>query len=198
MITFAISSDNNISAFDTPDQAHDALALGGRAFASEKELGQLAKEWPASRLVETWNSFAGTAGFDDLRPVRKFTDRKTAVARIWQAVQRLAPAADGGAQGAPEVGTSNKEARSWKKPARGQKRAKGAKVQKKPAAREGSKSSIILDMIAKGATLNELMTAAGWQAHSVRGYLSTAVKKQGLTIESSRTKDGERFYRVAK
>ena len=53
-------------------------------------------------------------------------------------------------------------------------------------------------MIEKGATLNELMSAAGWQAHSVRGFLSTAAKKQGLTIESSRNKDGERFYKLAK
>ena len=32
-------------------------------------------EWPASRLVDTWNSFAGVAPFDDLKPVKKFTSR---------------------------------------------------------------------------------------------------------------------------
>lgn len=53
-------------------------------------------------------------------------------------------------------------------------------------------------MIAKGATLADLMAAAGWQAHSIRGFLSTAAKKQGITIESSRNKDGARFYNLAK
>ena len=48
-------------------------------------------EWPASRLVDTWNSFAGVAPFDDLKPVKKFTNRRAAVTRIWQAVARLSP-----------------------------------------------------------------------------------------------------------
>jgi hypothetical protein len=41
-------------------------------------------------LVDAWNSFAGVAPFDELRPVKKFTSRKTAVARIWAAVGHLA------------------------------------------------------------------------------------------------------------
>src|SRR5208282_4834426 len=52
---------------------------------------KLAGSWPATRLVEVWNSFAGVAPFDNLKPVKKFTDRKAAVARIWEAIQRLAP-----------------------------------------------------------------------------------------------------------
>jgi hypothetical protein len=40
-----------------------------------------------------WNSFAGVAGFGaDLKPVQKFTDRKTAIKRIWTAIQKLAEA----------------------------------------------------------------------------------------------------------
>ena len=49
-----------------------------------------------------------------------------------------------------------------------------------------------------GATLKELMKATGWQAHSVRGFLSgTLGKKMGLALESSKGKDGERFYKIA-
>ena len=46
-----------------------------QSFSKEKELAKLTAEWPASRLVETWNSFAGVAPYDDLKPVKKFTDR---------------------------------------------------------------------------------------------------------------------------
>jgi hypothetical protein len=67
-----------------------------------------------------------------------------------------------------------------------------------PTAREGSKKSIILGMLAKGATISELMAAAGWQAHSVRGFLSTVAKQQGIRIESTKNGDGERFYKLAK
>jgi hypothetical protein len=62
-----------------------------QSFSKEKDLAKLTAEWPASRLVETWNAFAGVAPFDDLRPVKKFTDRKAAVAKIFKAVQRLFP-----------------------------------------------------------------------------------------------------------
>ena len=37
-----------------------------------------------------------------------------------------------------------------------------------------------------------------WQAHSVRGVMSGALKrKQGLTISSDKTQDGQRVYRIA-
>lgn len=51
---------------------------------------------------------------------------------------------------------------------------------------------------AKGATLAEIMKAAGWQAHSVRGFISTATKKHGVKIESAKNDAGERTHRVGK
>ncbi|MBI1188892.1 MAG: DUF3489 domain-containing protein [Alphaproteobacteria bacterium] len=48
----------------------------------------------------------------------------------------------------------------------------------------------------KGATLARLVDLTGWQAHSVRGALSGALKKKrGLTIISTTT-EGERVYRI--
>jgi len=44
-------------------------------------------------------------------------------------------------------------------------------------------------------TLAEIMKATGWQAHSVRGFISGALgKKMGLTVESTKREDGERVY----
>ncbi len=48
-----------------------------------------------------------------------------------------------------------------------------------------SKSATVLAMLRKrnGATLQQLMDATGWQAHSVRGFLSGHIhKKLGLSI----------------
>jgi hypothetical protein len=42
------------------------------------------------------------------------------------------------------------------------------------------------------------MKAVSWQAHSVRGYLSTAAKKHRIKIESAKNDVGERTYRIAK
>jgi hypothetical protein len=48
-----------------------------------------------------------------------------------------------------------------------------------------------------GARIEDIMSATGWQAHSVRGAMSGAVKKGlGLTISSEKT-DGARVYRIA-
>jgi hypothetical protein len=51
--------------------------------------------------------------------------------------------------------------------------------------------------LAKGATIEMLMEATGWQAHSVRGFLSAVVKKKlGLNLVSEVGKDGARRYRI--
>ena len=48
-----------------------------------------------------------------------------------------------------------------------------------------------------GVTLKEIMKASGWQAHSVRGFLSGTVgKKMGLAVTSSKGEDDERSYSV--
>ena len=64
--------------------------------------------------------------------------------------------------------------------------------------RSGTKQEKVLAMLRSkdGATLAAMMKVTGWQIHSVRGFLSGAVKKRlGLTI-TSEVKDGERVYRI--
>jgi hypothetical protein len=47
-----------------------------------------------------------------------------------------------------------------------------------------------------GARIADLMAATGWQAHSVRGAMSGALKKKlGLTITSEKTEAG-RIYQI--
>ncbi len=62
----------------------------------------------------------------------------------------------------------------------------------------GSKLDRIIAALraAKGASVPDLMQLTGWQAHSVRGAMSGALKKQrGLAIASEK-RDGERIYRI--
>ncbi len=66
-------------------------------------------------------------------------------------------------------------------------------------ARPGSKTAKVLDLLKRsgGASLKELRKATGWQAHSVRGFLSGALgKKMGLTVTSTKAEDAERRYSV--
>jgi hypothetical protein len=86
MKTFTIDEQKNITAFATKDEA---AGTSGLVFSSQKELAKLATDWPIGRFIEIWNGFAGVAPFGELKPVKKFTDRKTAVSRIWQALQKL-------------------------------------------------------------------------------------------------------------
>jgi hypothetical protein len=90
-----------------------------------------------------------------------------------------------------------RKAKSGKKASPAKKAPKGAK--KAAGARDGSKAATILDLLKRkdGATLKELMKVSGWQAHSVRGFLSGTVgKKMGLAVTSTKGEDGERSYSV--
>jgi len=46
-----------------------------RKRSRRKGTGEGRGEWPGSRLVNVWNSFAGVAPFTELTPVKKFTGR---------------------------------------------------------------------------------------------------------------------------
>src|ERR1035437_5624920 len=100
MIHTIDTDSSNTTAHVAAPAAQDNLVV----FASHKELTKATAEWPISRLVETWNSFAGTPGFDDLKPVKKFENRAKATARIWAAIQKLEAApAPQAATPAPQV-----------------------------------------------------------------------------------------------
>ncbi|MBE0591136.1 MAG: DUF3489 domain-containing protein, partial [Gemmatimonadales bacterium] len=118
---------------------------------------------------------------DDLKPVKKFTDRKTAVARIWRAIQALTPTpARPVAPAAPKPPKATKQATA---------------PDATPTAREGSKKAIVLDLLRRpaGATLDEIQSATQWQAHSVRGFISGAItKKMGLAVTSAKRADNVR------
>lgn len=63
-----------------------------------------------------------------------------------------------------------------------------------------SKTEIVLKKLrsARGATITQLSEVTGWQAHSVRGFLSGTVRKKlGLPLSSEIGKDGLRRYRIA-
>jgi hypothetical protein len=160
MSTFTIDADNNITA-------HAGLPTGvdqSHSFTTAKELAALTAEWPVSRLVETWNSFAGVAPFTELKPVKKFTNRSVAVARIWQAITRLLPAAaEPAAPVAPEQPKSKKSPAKAKRPATA-----------RPGEDRANKKAEVITMMrrAKGVTLQEIMDHTGWQAHTVRGFIS--------------------------
>lgn len=63
-----------------------------------------------------------------------------------------------------------------------------------------TKSATVMTMLrtGDGATLEAMQQATGWQAHSVRGFLSGTVKKRmALSLTSQRGDDGVRRYRIA-
>ena len=129
-----------------------------------------------------------------------------------------ATVAEQGAHVAPKK-TSPKKAATRKKGApKAHKTAKGGKTKKeaKPASkqvskvaakkdaavpREGSKKATVLELLRRknGATLAEIAKATKWQNHTIRGFISgTLGKKMGLTVESTRTEEGERLYKISR
>ena len=83
MTTFTIDEQNNISAFSTQEEAAAATATPFDSFGSQKELAELAKAWPAERLVAIFNSLTGVT------PVESFKSSKAAASRIWERIKGL-------------------------------------------------------------------------------------------------------------
>jgi Protein of unknown function (DUF3489) len=163
---FEITSDDHILSitddFQTEANSH------GSAFATERELHELAGAWPMKRLIAIWNSFPG------VQAVQKFENRTIAIARIWRAIQPRAEQSD----------------ETMARPTR-------ARTSSRIAFRDGSKAAQVCTLLHRpeGATLDEIRSATGWQAHTVRGFISRTLRKQGRRVRSFR-KDGERVYRL--
>ena len=69
----------------------------------------------------------------------------------------------------------------------------------RPAVRPGTKQALLIDLLKRrnGATIDEAVEATGWQAHSVRGAISGALKKKlGLSVTSELSKKRGRVYRI--
>jgi Protein of unknown function (DUF3489) len=150
---------------------------GMEEFATERQLGRLTASWPVARLVGMWNGLPGA------KRVHRFTDRKTAVRRIWKAIQTL----DVGSRGtrAVDSGRGKSEVIGRSSPASGDdgRATKAAQV-------------IALLQRPSGATLQAIMAATGWQSHSVRGFISGQLRKRMRLKVQSSERAGERVYSI--
>ena len=209
---FTIDEDRNIQFCETPED-------GSSSFGSLKELTALAdaREWSKAEVTGIWNSFAGVTPFGELKTQVMFKNRPYGLNAIWKAVQRLDPRMNKAkATQEPAKATTDPVESNEEKPTEVKKAAKArepkaakaekpiqAKVPRKSAAkiahRSGTKREEVIRLIsrANGATAGELMEKTGWQAHSLRGFLSTIRSKASLAITSERDASRGTVYRLA-
>jgi hypothetical protein len=209
---FTIENESNNIAVHGSAKEAEAVADSER-FSSEAALAKLAANWPASRLVEIWNSLPGET------PVRKFKDRATAVSRIWKVIQNLGQTSNTVAEPASTPETDSTEptaavtattvapqvpdvapeaANSTKKATRAKKTPVAASTKEAGAAREGSKTSQVIAMLKRegGTTVEEIMTAMDWQKHTTRAMLSAGgplTRKHGLIVITEKIADQRRY-----
>jgi hypothetical protein len=112
--------------------------------------------------------------------------------------------------GLTAIGVAPKEAAPKGKPSKAARVAKKTGLatsspgpqKAKPGAQEarpGTKQSKLLELLRRktGATIDDLVTATGWQAHSVRGAISGLIKKKlGLAVITEIIEGRGRVYRV--
>ena len=199
MKIFAIESEtNNIMVHRTIKEAK--AVADADIFRDEAGLVRLAADWPVARLVDIWNSLPGAA------QVRKFKDRGTAVARIWKAIQNLGDAAGARSKEEfepagrlPVIAPQTPDVAAEAEPTQVNASHSKKRLKNAQTVRDGSKTSTMLDLLMQknGATLAVLMEATGWQAHSVRGFLSGTIrKKMAINVQSAKGQDGQRRYYV--
>ena len=167
MRTFTI--DNETNAITAHATVQNAVPISGTQHSrSEAELAELAATWSTARLIAIWNSLPGVTA------VKRFTDRQTAVTRIWAVL---------------ENGAGKTHSKNQKKSTRS----------RKPAARAGSKKAQVIRMLQRpnGASLQEIMHATDWQAHTVRGFISRAlVHDLKLKVTRFKREKGQPAYRL--
>ncbi len=96
----------------------------------------------------------------------------------------------------PTPSARTKKPRTVRKPAV----SKPKKEKSAPTIRPGTKQALLIDLLKRktGATIDEIIEATGWQAHSVRGAISGVLKKKlGLAVSSEKTDGRDRVYRIA-
>lgn len=74
----------------------------------------------------------------------------------------------------------------------------GRSAGSQPSTPSPTKQSLLIALLERkrGATIDELMLATGWQAHSVRGVMSGVLRKRlGLVVQAELF-DGIRHYRI--
>ena len=70
---------------------------------------------------------------------------------------------------------------------------------KTPRTRDNSKQATVIGMLKRpeGATIQQIVDATSWQAHTVRGTFAGAFKKKlGLTITSTKDAGAQRVYKI--
>lgn len=71
---------------------------------------------------------------------------------------------------------------------------------KLPTSRAGTKQALLIALLQapEGATMEEIIAATSWQAHTARGAMSGALgKKLGLTVTSAKEGERGRVYRIS-
>jgi hypothetical protein len=180
----ALSNTQHIvlsAACQRPDRSIYPLTTKLPGGAAAKVLGSLlnknlVKEVPAKRVETIWR--------EDKKRGR-LTLRATPDAFKALGVDG-APAdteAASSIEGKPELGGSRKVSKS-----------------KPKAHRADSKQAKLIEMLMRpdGASIDEIVTAFGWQPHTVRGAIAGALKKKlGLKVVSEKSEGRGRIYRIA-
>ena len=83
---FIIHLDNR-SEVSTPSSKLPKFD-GSATFETEREFRDVVADWPGNRFVDVWNRLPRA------KNVSKFTDRNTAIRRIWKALHELKPATE--------------------------------------------------------------------------------------------------------
>ena len=219
---FTIDKENNITFHAS---RREAKGTDGVLFSTEKQFADAIGN-DNKRLLEVWNSLPGVKPVTKFANRKAATERiwKAIQNLGGPVVTKPAPQPDGvmKSETPPTVAPPDNSATSAAEPqvvasvsadmanvaptaakatkkATRTKKASTADPQAK-ATGKPSKTDTILHMLTQptGASLQALMNATGWQAHSVRGFVSgTLGKKMGLTVVSAKAENGERRYSIA-
>jgi len=222
---FTIDRDNDIMAHSVAPAAQDGILLFGTEkeftkMSAEWSVGRLVEVWNSFAGVPPFSDLKPVKKFENRGiATRRIWGaiQKLEPARVPDTVQPKAstkpakgtppvpqpvtPAAD---EPVAAVETTATVPAATQQPEPGVLETYGPEADKPPkqarAPRESSAKDNVIAMLKRGGgvTLQEIMAATGWQAHTCRAFVSTVPKKLGIEISSTKREDGARVYAAVK
>ncbi len=222
MKVFTIDAADHVTAFASVTAAKKSGSE--LQFKNAEGLAELTVEWPMSRLVAIWNQMAGVTPVKKFKDrgtgvarIWKALQEEAVVEPVEEPDADVNPEVESGPallidavepEVAPEPEaestpvaepTATPEAAQAPDVAPEEVPAAAKAAREPKGSHQGSKTANVLDLMQRegGATLAEIMEATGWQAHSVRGFISgTIAKKMGRTVLSVKGEGGVRHYSI--
>jgi hypothetical protein len=198
-------SDPQLIVLTAACQREDRRVLPITAKLSGGALGKVLQSLLAKALIEEVPAGLGDEVWRTADDDARLTLRATRAAEEALGIGEAGPSETSSAEPALEAPPKKPPAKALRSRTRGKSGKRAGQVPTEadrahtPLVRTGTKQQALIDMLRRpdGASIDEIIAATGWQAHTARGAIAGALRKKlALDVASEKVEGRGRVYRI--